>query len=264
MMYYFGCEGDNEIGNRNIDAEVDESYEKGTDMSIWKMNDKVHPSKGLSGEMAYNRIVQSSNGRVRMHSDALFVDGKVMPIMESYKDHYGMLRNEDGSTEYYGSRFRTDYLAGNIATSIKKGVWKRSNIEAAPEPQALRELYPDVADPGGDPTKTILYVRESSSGGRPAGRIVKVLGRFNVNMNKPRYQRTENEQIEAGYINWIREMADGGNKAYVNALPVPKPVIPGVTGGYDIQREYGLDGFTRKELMQNLKNAEAVLGNRAF
>jgi hypothetical protein len=94
----------------------------------------------------------------------------------------------------YGGYRRVFYLAGQIASCIHHGIWKKENIAYAPESY----FFPDGRD-----DKTVLAVwTDSSCVGQPA----KILATFHIDMKKPKESRDRFERCEANSLNYIKHL----------------------------------------------------------
>jgi hypothetical protein len=86
---------------------------------------------------------------------------------------------------------RTLYLAGQIASCIHHGIWKKENIAYNRE----SHFFPDGRD-----DKTTMAVWENSAcTGKPA----KILGTFDINMSVSKENRTREEQWEVDIFNYL-------------------------------------------------------------
>ncbi len=100
--------------------------------------------------------------------------------------------NSIGASSDAPSDSRSLYLAGQIASCIHHGIWKKENIAYNRESHFFH---------GGRDNKTTLAVwADSSCTGAP----VKILGTFDVDMSTPKEDRNEFEKWEVEFLNFIK------------------------------------------------------------
>ena len=125
-------------------------------------------------------IEKISKGRVKLDEDSrLTLDGKLF-----------MGTGYMPSSEYSDYRERTAYLAGQIASCIQRGIWKRTNLAHNRESRFFA---------GGNPQKTTLAVWENQVKGGP----VKFLGTFDSSEDSIKGHRSAKEQQEIDCMNYI-------------------------------------------------------------
>ena len=147
---------------------------------------QTHPSEQdrAKAELAY--IKKISGGRVVLDRDChLTVDGKLFMGTGYLPD------SEDGKGVE-----RTVYLAGQIATCIQKGIWKRENIAHAAESYFFSD--------GRDNKTTLAVWSTSEYKGTPA----KILGTFDYDSRKSKDERTPAEKDEVHALNYIMDLTD--------------------------------------------------------
>ena len=142
-------------------------------------------------------ISKISGGRVKIDEACrLTVDGR--PFMGT-----GYVPASDDATK----EERTAYLAGQIASCMKDGLWTRSRVDYMPESEFCE---------GGRPDYTVVVIRkgETANGG-PTGEIAKVLGTFAFSLKDNKYSRNVQAQKEADTVNAILSQMEGRERPSV-------------------------------------------------
>lgn len=147
---------------------------------------QTHPSDQDRAKAELSYIKKISGGRVVLDRDChLTVDGKLFMGTGYLPD------SEDGE-----SLERTVYLAGQIATCIQKGIWKRANAAHASESIFFNN--------GRNDKTTLVMCKDSTLNGDP----LKIFGTFDVDPRKDKTDRTAEEQREADCVNAILALMD--------------------------------------------------------
>ena len=145
---------------------------------MWIRNgveDKKHPSDEEAVRQVIKKIKDLSGGRVILGTDgSLTVDGTLL-LGTGYLP-YGM----DAP-----ARERTEYLAGQIASCIQKGIWKKSHLAFMKE----RSYFQN-----GRYGWTLLVAYSSSD---HTGKPVKILGSFQTNMDEKAGKNYSDEEKDA-------------------------------------------------------------------
>lgn len=132
---------------------------------MWKRNaveDKEHPSDKEAVNQVIKKIRDLSGGRVILAPDGkLTFDGKLFMMAGYMSASY-----DDCSIK------RTEYLAGQIASCIQKGIWKKSHLGILQEKAYFS---------GGRDGYILLVAYDSPD---HTGKPVKILGSFQTNMNR--------------------------------------------------------------------------------
>lgn len=143
-----------------------------------------HPSWKQYRDANRAYIEKISKGRVKLDEDCrLTVDGKLF-----------MGTGYMPSSEYSDYRERTAYLAGQIASCIQRGIWKRENLGHSKETRFFID---------GNREKTTLAVWNSSD---VEGNPVKLLGTFDFSEDSTKESRNSKEQQEVDCMNYIMDL----------------------------------------------------------
>ena len=146
--------------------------------------DRKHPTAQASVNQVIKKIKDLSGGRVILDKNGrLTFDGKIF-----MKTGYMSAKNDELSQK------RTEYLAGQIASCINKGIWKKSHLATMPE----RFYFPEGRDGW-----TILAAFASSD---CTGKPVKLLGSFHTTLDKKPGNRDSSREKEALFA--VFDLAD--------------------------------------------------------
>lgn len=149
----------------------------------YTQNTGRHPSNATRIEKEREILRKMSKGRVAVkQSGRTSIDGKLV-------NGTGFLPDSDDSD----SVERTLYVAGQIASAIKKGKWQKKLLSRETEDAVLMR---------GKKDKTVLVVRDS-----PQGQIIKIVGTFDFDSMKQANELTAKEREEANLVAEIEKSA---------------------------------------------------------
>lgn len=146
-------------------------------------NSGRHPSNATRIEKECKVLERLSKGRVKVAQDGRTrIDGRLLNGTGYLPD------SEDSDNEE-----RTLYVAGQVASLIGKGKWKKQLLSCEPES--------DILD-GGKKDKTLLIARSE-----PNGKMIKIIGAFDYDSTKQAGRRTDKEKKEAALAEEIESSA---------------------------------------------------------
>lgn len=163
---------------------------------VWLTNsDNVHPSFGEVEKFVINKIETDSNGRIKIvcretpkieygnkYWYAFYIDGKPMTAWENHPF---------SEIDEHAVELRNFYVAGQIATCIKKGIFKKGYVRYTYENKYFYNEYK------GNIAVTCFDNPEGK------GEPVKIIGVFCTPMNTPKEKREHFELDEDKVINSI-------------------------------------------------------------
>lgn len=150
----------------------------------------AHSHTDTRMQRACDYIKKISHNRVDIDIDCrLRVDGAYLCGTGYLADAY----RADGKE-------RTAFLAGQMATCIQKGIWKRGYLACLPENQ--------YSPSDGSADRTILVVCSAHGRNGGCGSIEKVLGTFDYPLGKKRQNLTASERMAADELRAVWNLAD--------------------------------------------------------
>lgn len=149
----------------------------------YSQNTGRHPSNATRIEKERAILRKMSKGRVVVEQDGrTSIDGRLL-------NGTGFLPDSEDSD----SIERTLYVAGQIASAIKKGKWQKKLLSRETEDAVLMR---------GKKDKTVLVVRDS-----PQGQIIKIVGTFDFDSTKQANKLKGKEREKANLVAEIEKSA---------------------------------------------------------